>query len=144
MLDRKHPPRPPHARLHLVDDEQDSVLPREIAQPLQEHVWRNDVAALALYWLDDQRRHFVRRHEVHEKLLLDEVETLGGAGIRSRVDRTAVTVGVWRVIRPRDHRRKALALDHLACRRRKRAHRTPVKGAQERDDVLTLRGNSRA
>ena len=83
------------------------------------NVWRNDVAALALYWLDDQRRHFVRRHEVHEKLLLDEVETLGGAGIRSCVDRTAVTVGVWRVIRPRNHRRKAFALDHLACRRRK-------------------------
>src|SRR5262245_62810115 len=112
MLDRKHPSRSAHARLHLVHDEQDSVLAREIAQTLQEHVWRNDVAALALDWLDDQRRHLVRRNEMHEELLLDEVETLGGAGIRSRVDWAAVAVGV----RSEEHTSELQSLRHLVCR----------------------------
>ena len=44
-----------------------------------EDVRRHDVAALALDRLDDDRRDFVGRDEVHEQLLLDEV-----AGTRPR------------------------------------------------------------
>ena len=47
-------------------------------------VGRDDVAALALNRLDDDRRDFVGRHEVHEQLVLDEVEALGRAGVRRR------------------------------------------------------------
>ena len=47
-------------------------------------VGRDDVAAFALDRLDDDRRHFVGRHQVHEQLVLDEVEALGGAALRRR------------------------------------------------------------
>ena len=45
-------------------------------------VRRHDVAALALDRLDDDRRDFVGRHEVHEQLLLDEAQALGRARLR--------------------------------------------------------------
>ena len=51
-------------------------------------VGRDDVAALALNRLDDDRGDFVGRDEVHEQLVLDEVEALGRAalGRRARPD----------------------------------------------------------
>ena len=55
---------------------------RQLAQPLQELIGRDDVAALALNRLDDDRRDFVGRDEVHEQLMLDEVEALGRAVLR--------------------------------------------------------------
>jgi hypothetical protein len=39
-----------------------AVFLRERAQPLEELIGHGDVAALALNWLDDNRRDFVRRH----------------------------------------------------------------------------------
>ena len=62
VLDREHPARCgpcPTALRPTI-----SRMPcwrRELAQPLQERVRRDDVAALALDRLDDDRRHFVRR-----------------------------------------------------------------------------------
>ena len=58
-----------HARLHLVDDQQDAVLRRQLAQALQERRRRHDVAALALDRLDDDRGDFVGRDQVHEDLI---------------------------------------------------------------------------
>ena len=77
--------------------------------------------------------------EVHEQLLLDEVETLGRARLRRRADRTAVAVRIRRVIRAGHERREALALRHLARRQRQRSHRPAVERAEERDDVVPLR-----
>ena len=61
-------PGAPHARLHFVDDEQDAVLRRQLAQPLQELIGRDDVAAFALNRLDDDRGDFVGRDQVHEQI----------------------------------------------------------------------------
>ena len=73
VLDREHLARAPHPRLHFVHDEQDAVLLRQLAQPLQELIGRHDVAALALDRLDHDRRDFVGRHQMREQLLLDEI-----------------------------------------------------------------------
>src|SRR5438093_406023 len=82
VLDREHPARAPHPRLHFVGDEQDAVLLRQLAQPLQELLGRHHIAAFALDWFDDDRRDFVGRHEVREQLIIDEAEALGGARLR--------------------------------------------------------------
>ena len=93
VLDREHPARPPHARLHFVRHEHDAVRRRERAQPLEELIRRHDVPALALDRLDDDGGDLVGRHEVHEDLVVEEVEALGGARLRLEADRTAVAVG---------------------------------------------------
>ena len=53
--------------------------------------------------------------------------------------RTAVAVGIRRVIRAGHERPEALALRHLAGGQRERPHRAAVKRAEERDDVVPLR-----
>ena len=82
VLARKHAARPAHARLHLVDDEQDAVLARELAEPLVEFHRRHDVAALALDRLDDDGGHFVGRDQVDQDLILEVVQALGRAALR--------------------------------------------------------------
>ena len=62
----------------------DAVTAGDVAQPLEEDVRRNEVAAFALDRLDEDRRDFVRRHEMDEQLLLDEAQTLGRARIGRR------------------------------------------------------------
>ena len=91
-LDREHLPGAPHARLHFVGDQQDAVLRRQLAQPLQELVRRDDVAAFALNRLDDDRRDFVGRDEMREQLVLDEVDARGRAALGRRAERAAVAV----------------------------------------------------
>ncbi len=66
VLDGPHLPGTPDARLHLVGDEQDPVLVADVAQlgePLRR--W-DDVAALALNRLDDDRGHVFGGSEVLE------------------------------------------------------------------------------
>ena len=55
VLDRPHLPGAAGARLDLVGDEQDAVLGAQLAQALEEAVLGDDVAALALDRLDDDR-----------------------------------------------------------------------------------------
>ena len=64
VLEGEHLPRPPHAGLHFVDDQHDAVLRRQLAQPLQERLRRDDVAAFTLDRLDDDRGDFVGRGQV--------------------------------------------------------------------------------
>ena len=78
VLDREHLPAASHPRLHFVGDEQDAVLLRQLAEPLDELIRRHDVATLALNWLDDERRHLVRGHQMQKNLILDEVEAFSG------------------------------------------------------------------
>src|SRR5579871_5771548 len=61
MLAREHPPRASDARLHLIEDEQNAVAVAQRAQPLEESLWWNQVATLALDGLHEDRRHFLRR-----------------------------------------------------------------------------------
>ena len=143
MLDREHPPGPAHARLHFVDDEQHAVGAGQLAQPLQELVGRDDVAAFALNRLDEDRGDFVRRHQMEEDFVLEVVETLGRAALRLQTERTAVAVRERRVEHARRHRPEPAALDRLARRQRERAERAAVKRAEKRDDVGALGGVAR-
>ena len=74
MFEGEHLSGSSHAGLHLVGDEQNAMLFREIAQPLQKSFGRNDVAPFALDRLDDDRRDFVGRDEMDEDLVADETE----------------------------------------------------------------------
>ena len=53
VLAREHPPRPAHARLHFVGDDQDVVPFRELRQPLDELRRRYHVSAFALDGFED-------------------------------------------------------------------------------------------
>ncbi len=70
-----------HARLDLVEDQQDAVFVADVPQALQELAGGHDVAALALDGLEHDGGDLVRRDEVHEHLVLAEV------------DASAVTIG---------------------------------------------------
>src|SRR5439155_16848916 len=118
----------------FVGDEQDAVLLRQLAQPLQELLGRHHIAAFALDWFDDDRRDFVGRDEVREQLIIDEAEALGGARLRIQTEWTAIAIRVRRVIHARQQRTEPAALDRLARRQRQRAHRPAVETAEERDD----------
>ncbi len=81
MIGREHLPRPPHAGLHFVDDEQDAVLRGQLPQALQESRGGHEVPALALDGLDDDRRHLVGRHEMGEELIFDKRQALRRRGV---------------------------------------------------------------
>ena len=57
VLDGEEPAGPSEARLDLVGDEQDPVLPGDLPEARQEPRRRDDVAALAEHRLDDDRGH---------------------------------------------------------------------------------------
>src|SRR3954447_13676463 len=64
VLAREHAAGTAHARLHLVGDQQDVVPVREFLEFVEELLWRDHVAAFALYRLDEDRRDFVSRGDV--------------------------------------------------------------------------------
>ena len=66
----------PGARLDLVGDEQDAVLVADRAEALEEAVLGDDVAALALDRLDDDRRDLVGRGELVEQDLVEPAQVL--------------------------------------------------------------------
>ena len=108
----------------------------KLAQPLEELRRRHDVAALALNRLDDDRRHFVRRHQVHEQLVLDEVEALGGAGVRRRArpgSDSSRRYGAWKT--PGMNGPKPRRWTGLLAVSASEPMRAAVKPAEERDDV---------
>ena len=109
---------------------------RQLAQPLEKLLRRDDIAAFALNRLDHDRRDFVGRDEVHEDLILDEVEALGRAVLGLQAERAAIAIRIRRVIHARHHRPEAAPLNRLARGQRQRAHRAAVKAAEKRDDVL--------
>ena len=58
-----------HARLHLVEHQQDAVAVAQRAQPRQEVARRHDVAAFAQHRLDDDGRDLLGRRHRREQLL---------------------------------------------------------------------------
>ncbi len=139
VLRGEHLAGAPHARLHFVDDQQDAVLPGQLAQALVELDRRDDVAAFALDRLDDDRRHFVRRDEVHEQPLLDPGDRLGGDLRRRDAGGGAIDVRIRRVEHARrGHRPEALALHGAARRQAERAEGAAVERAEERDQERAL------
>ena len=125
VLDRPHLAGPPGARLDLVGDEQDAVLVADRAQALEEAVLGDDVAALALDRLDDDRRDLVGRGELVEQDLVEPAQVLDPA--------------VRRVEDARQQRPEARVVLGLRGRQRDRAVGPAVERAEERDDVRPLR-----
>ena len=136
MIRGEHLPCPPHPRLHFVDDEEDPVLGRQLAQAVQERRGRNEISALSLDWLDDDGRDFVGRNQMGEELVFDVREALCRGGVRA-----GGAVGVWirRVIHAGHERTEPAPLDGLTGGERQRSHRASVKSPQKRDDARPLR-----
>ena len=138
MLDREHQPGTAHARLHLVHDQQHAVLECQRAQALKKLVGRHEVAPLPLNRFEHDRGDFVRRYEVHEQLVLEEVETLRRACVGRQAERTAIAVGEGGVKDARHHRSESAALDRFARGHREGAERPAVKPAEEGDQIDAL------
>ena len=124
VLDRPHLAGPPGARLDLVGDQQDAVLVTDVAEALEEPVLGDDVAALALDRLDDDRRDLVGRRELVEQDVVEPLEVLDPA-VRGVED-------------PRQQRPEAGVVLGLRGRQRDRAVGPTVERAEERDDVRPL------
>ena len=114
-------PGPTRARLDLVGDEQDPVPVADLAQTLEEAVLRDDVAALALDRLDDDRRDLVGRSELVEQDLVEPAQVLDPA--------------VRRVEHAGQQRPEPRVVLRLRRGQPDRAVRPAVERAEERDDV---------
>src|SRR5439155_9475916 len=108
VLRREHLPRSSHAGLYFIDDQDDSVLGCQISQALQEGRGWNDIAALSLNRLDDDRGDFVWSDQLNEQLISDEGQTLGRALIRAAFE--AIRVRIRRVIDAREQRTESAPL----------------------------------
>ncbi len=114
VLDGEHLSGTPHPRLHLVGNQQDAVLIRDLAKTMVEPGLGNNVPALALDGFDDDPGDFVWGDQVHEQLVFKEVEALRLARLRLQPDRAAVTIAVRSVKRASLHRAKTATLNRFA------------------------------
>ena len=104
------------------------MLVADLAQALEEAVLGDDVAALALDRLDDDRRDLVGRDELVEQDLVEPAQVLDPAERR--------------VEDARQQRPEAGVVLGLRRRQRDRAVRPAVERAEEGDDVRPLRSRS--
>ena len=125
MLDRPHLAGASGAGLDLVGDQQDAVRVADVAQPLQEAVLRDEVAALPLDRLDDDRRDLVGRGELVEQHLVEPAQVLDPS-VRSVED-------------ARQERAEAGVVLRLGRGQRDRAVGPAVERAEEGHDVRPLR-----
>ena len=104
------------------------MLVADRAEALEEAVLGDDVAALALDRLDDDRRDLVGRGELVEQDLVEPAQVLD--------------LAERRVEDARQERPEAGVVLRLRCGQRDRAVGPAVEGAEERDDVRPLRSRS--
>src|ERR1700675_3573816 len=128
MLDRPHLAGPTGPGLNLVGDQKDPVLVADPAQALQEAVLRDDIAALALDRLDDDRGDLIGRGELVEQDLVEPAQVVD-APIRRMED-------------ARQEGSEASVVLGLRGRERNRPVGAPMERAEERDHVRPLRGES--
>src|SRR5208283_3539885 len=133
----------PHAGLHLVEDQHDSVLVANALKFLQEKRRRRDEAAFALNRLYDNRRNLFRREQPLEDLLLEQFDDLSATGFLGVAERAAVGVGEGNVLHAAKQSAEILALRTFRGRKRKRAERAPVEAAIERNQFVASRGIAR-
>ena len=129
----------PHARLHLVHNQQDVVLIAHLAQTREETGRRHHVTALALDRLHQDAGHILGRHQALEHHLLQVVDDgvavvlVLGTGHQLR----AIRIGVGHVGHVGDGR-EAFALHGLARRKGQRSQRAPVEAAHEADEAAAV------
>ncbi len=114
------------------------MLVRELLEPREELLLRDEVASFSLDRLDDDRGDLFRGGDGFEERLLEMVQTLDIAGLGLEAHRAPVALRVVRVVDLGKHGRVAFSLDRLARGQRSRSHRPPVEGAEERHDLLAL------
>ncbi len=141
VLDRPPLAGAANATLHLIQHQQDAVTIADAAQLLHEAGGCDQVAALTLHGLDEDRGHFLRSERGLEQLLFDEAgatqrESIGVFILR--IFSSAIQVGIGYVSYARHQRRKAAPLLWFRGGQRQRAHRPSMKRAEERDDVLAF------
>ena len=143
MLHREHLAGPAEARLNLVRDQQDPVLPGDLTQAGQEAGWWHDVATFPDDGLDDDGSHVFRIDELVEgqiELLLPIARARFG---RMRAARRSVAVRVGRVIDAPRQGLEVAAVDILGGRQRHGLRRAAVEAvAKSQDDRPTGRDPS--
>ena len=126
VLDCPHRPRPPHARLHLVCDEENPVRVADLAEMRQVIAGHRDEAALALHGLEHDARDRLRLD-----LALEQVLERCDRGVR--VDAAVRIRSGGAVDLPGEGTEPRLVGAHLA-RHRHRQERPPVEAVLEDDD----------
>ena len=124
VLNRPHLAGATNARLHFVNNDGDAVLVGNLLQAWEEVLIRNDVAALALHWLHNERGDLVTWNCSRNDALLKFVQPLTAERHVKESWSERPEVGV--ILR-------------LRVSERQRAERAPVEAANESNDPLTTR-----
>src|SRR5215469_16173782 len=142
MLRRPHLSGAPHAGLHFIENQQNTILagnPRQFVEELSR--W-NDVAAFSLHGLQHNGGGLFGGRDGLEQVL-HIPHAFDRAVFRLFADWAAVAVWIWRMYDPGHQRSEARTLDGLARGKGKRAERTAVKRSEERDDAMPSGGVAR-
>ena len=123
----------PHARLHLVGDEEDAVLVGELVEGGQEAVRWHDVSTLAKDRLDQERGHVVGVDDGGEELL-DTGEAVGHGGIVVSPGRVAQDVRIGSEVHAAEERLEVAAVLDAGAGERHGAVGAAVEAAPEGDD----------
>src|SRR5579859_2461606 len=112
----------------------------DAAQFAHKVVRSDDIPALTLNRLDEDRSHFLRSNRRLEEFLLDRPRAAQRESLFFLRPAAASTVSIGKahMRHPRHQRRKAPFLLWLRPRERKRAHRSPMKRPKERNHLLAL------
>ena len=131
------------ARLDLVGDQQDPVLPGDLPEPRQEPGRRDEVAALADDRLHDDRGHLVREDELVEQQVQLRLPVAGAVRRVVRPAGRPVAVRVGGVVDGSRQRLEGAPVHVLRRRQRHRLGGAAVERVAERDDRRPPRRHAR-
>src|SRR5690554_6601208 len=110
MFSSPHPASSPHAGLHLIEDQRDSVFCCYPLQLIEERLWWDEIPTLALYWFDYDSRYFAGRNGGAEPEF-DFLHTFEGAGFRSAAVWATIAIRIRYMMNPGDQRAEPPALN---------------------------------
>src|SRR5262245_8762745 len=99
MLRGKHLSSSPHSRLHLVGDDQHTILLCDTMNSLEKRSRRDEITSLALDRFDDNRGTVLGRYRRFEEQVFNHSRAMrafrfkGSTALRLKVIGTTVTVG---------------------------------------------------
>jgi len=136
VLDGPHLAGSPHARLHLVHDQQDTVLVTDVPQAWKKALRRDDVPPLPLDGLHDNGGDLLWRQGLGEHRVFEVVDD-GVAAVPIAWARQDGPVGIGvRDVRDAAHAwEEAGPLHRFAGGERQRAHGAPMERAVEADET---------